>query len=287
MKPPAFDHVAPRRLDDVAQALAGADVDAKVLAGGQSLVPMLNMRLSRPELLVDISRVPSLDYVDASSERLDVGAVVTQADLARDPHVTGRWPVLAEAIRHIGHAQIRNRGTVVGSIAHHDPAAELPAMALALDATVTLYSTRGPRVLDASEFFVGTFQTELAEDEVLTQVSFAAPEEGSGWSFREVARKHGDFATVGAIALVTRAGSVVDRACIVLFGVGATACRPVAAEALIVGQTPDRDVLDAVARAAVVDLRPPSDVHATADYRREVAASLVRTTLEEAWERSK
>lgn len=287
MKPPVLDHVAPRTLQEAAVILAEDGREAKVLAGGQSLVPMLNMRLSRPEVLVDIARVRSLDYVDADAGRLDVGAVVTQTDVARHAAVRTRWPLVAAAIGHIGHAQIRNRGTVVGSLAHHDPAAELPAVAVALDARLTAYSVRGPRVVDAVDFFIGTFQTDLADDEVLAQVSFAAMPARTGWSFREVARKHGDFASVGAIALVTRGeGGVVDRARLVLFGVGATPQRAHAAEELLLGQPPSPEVLDAACARAVAELQPPSDVHATAAYRREVAASLIRTTVEEAWGRS-
>jgi len=287
VKPAVLDHVAVRNLDEAARALGESGREAKVLAGGQSLVPMLNMRLSRPDLLVDIARVRSVNYVETEADRLDVGAVVTQTDLALHPAVRSRWPVVATAIRHVGHSQIRNRGTVVGSLAHHDPAAELPAVAVALDARLTAYSVRGPRVIEVADFFVGTFQTDLGDDEILTQVSFAEPPDGTGWSFREVTRKHGDFATVGAIALVTRAGSVVERVRIVLFGVGVTPVRAHAAEELLVGQAPTHDVREAVARAAVADLRPPTDVHATAQYRREVAATLIHTTLEEAWGRSK
>lgn len=286
MKPPVFDHVAPTSLEEAARLLAEAPDESKVLAGGQSLVPMLNMRLSRPELLVDITRIRSLDYVDTSAGRLDVGAVVTQAALARQADVQSHWPLLGEAIRHIGHTQIRNRGTVVGSLAHHDPASELPAVALALDASMTLYSTRGgPRVVGAGDFFVGTFQTELADDEVLAQASFAAPPAGAGWSFREVARKHGDFATVGAIAVVGRSSGVVDHARIVLFGVGGTPYRAVAAEQALMGRAVDPETIEAAATSVMLAIRPGTDVHATAEYRSELAGTLVRTTIKEAWER--
>lgn len=286
MKPAVVDHVAPSTLEETARLLGAAPDDSKVLAGGQSLVPMLNMRLSRPEMLVDISRVRSLDYIDATADRLDVGAIVTQAALARRPDVRDRWPVLSEAIRHIGHAQIRNRGTVVGSLAHHDPAAELPALALALDARLTLYSTRGPRVVDAADFFVGTFQTALVDDEVLAQVSFAAPPPGAGWAFREVSRKHGDFATVGAVALLGRSSGVIDWARIVLFGVGGTPFRAVTAEDLLLGNAINVDTVRAAAAAAELAINPAGDVHATAEYRRELAGTLVRSTIEAAWERS-
>lgn len=286
MKPPVLDYVAPRTLEEAALLLADDSREAKVLAGGQSLVPMLNMRLSRPEVLVDIARVRSLDYIEADSDRLAIGAAVTQADAARHLEVQANWPLVAAAISHIGHAQIRNRGTVVGSLAHHDPAAELPALALALDATLTAYSTRGPRVIEVADFFLGTFQTDLADDEILVQVSLAAPPPRTGWSFREVARKHGDFASVGAITLVSRGAAGVEWARLVLFGVGATPYRAVEAEQLLVGQHVTPEVLGTVSAAAVADLRPPSDVHATAEYRREVAASLIRTTVEEAWRRS-
>jgi carbon-monoxide dehydrogenase medium subunit len=289
VKPPLLDFVQATTLGEAAEALGQAPSEAKVIAGGQSLVPMLNLRLSRPGTLVDVGRVASLDHVDVRGDRLDVGAAVTQAALARHPAVAESWPVVREAVRHIGHAQIRSRGTVVGSIAHADPAAELPALAVALDATITLFSARGgPRVVRAEDFFLGTFQTATADDEIVTQVSFGAPPTGAGWSFREVARKRGDFATVGVVCLVRRVADVVDWARIVLLSVGGTPYRATAAEDVLIGRDAGRPAVARAAAQAEIDsggMRPVDDVHATAQYRTELAAALIEQAVAEAWER--
>jgi carbon-monoxide dehydrogenase medium subunit len=245
---------------------------------------MLNMRLARPETLVDIGSLGALDYVDVVDGHLEVGASARQAAVAAHPLVRAHLPVLAAAIGRIGHSQIRNRGTVCGSIAHHDPAAELPAVALALDARILTYGTRGTRVHPAASFFTGTFSTALEPDEIVTAVQFPLPEPGTGWAFDEVARRSGDFALVGGTALLRAAADgTVERARIALFGVAATPVRLTAVEELVTGTALSRDVLADAVRLTAETLHPTADGHASADYRREVAAHLVHTALADAF----
>ncbi|KHL15240.1 carbon-monoxide dehydrogenase medium subunit [Mumia flava] len=283
MKPAPFEYVRARSLHEAAELLA-ADPDAKVLAGGQSLVPMLSMRLARPARLVDVGRIEHLAYVDEVEGHLEIGATATQTQVATHPLTLSRVPILSAGIARIGHTQIRNRGTVCGSLAHHDPSAELPALALALDARLTSFSVRGPVSRTADAFFTGTFDTALDLDEVLTSVQFAMPPEGTGWSFREVARRSGDFALVGVGALLhTDDAGVVDHVRISLFGVGSTPVRVRAVEDRLLGTVVDEPALDAAAEATADQIDPTSDAHASADYRREVAAHLVQEALAEAW----
>ncbi|WP_377267994.1 FAD binding domain-containing protein [Peterkaempfera sp. SMS 1(5)a] len=287
MKPPPFDYTAPGRVADVLALLADEEREAKVIAGGQSLIPMLNMRLARPEVLVDITRIPELSrsHVDADGA-LHLGAAVRQAAAAADPVVRKGWPLLAAAIRHIGHPQIRNRGTVCGSLAHHDPAAELPSAALALDARFEIAGPGGTRTVAAEDFFVSTFQTALEADELLTEVVFP-PQAGPGWAFEELTRRHGDFATVGVAVLLGRsaADGTVERARVVFCGAGPVPVRCTAAEDALTGTDGGEQAQAAAAEAVLAGLNPPSDVHAGARYRREAAAVLLTRACTAALER--
>ncbi|ROO89081.1 carbon-monoxide dehydrogenase medium subunit [Actinocorallia herbida] len=286
MKPAPFTYRRAATLGEAVDLLA-ADPDAKVIAGGQSLVPMLNMRLARPGTLVDIGALSALDYVDVVAGRLEVGATATQADVAAHPLVRAHLPVLAAAIARIGHSQIRNRGTVCGSIAHHDPSAELPAVALALDAEILAFGPRGPVSYAAASFFTGTFDTALAADEIVTAVQFPLPAPATGWAFAEVARRSGDFALVGCVALLrTDAAGTVEEARLALFGVASTPVRLPEAEDLLTGRPATAEAFEEAARVAAEHLDPGSDSHASADYRREVAAHLVATTLADAFART-
>ncbi|RFU87306.1 xanthine dehydrogenase family protein subunit M [Streptomyces triticagri] len=285
MKPTPFDYTAPRTLTDALALLADEERDAKVIAGGQSLIPMLNMRLARPGLLVDITRIPELgsSHVDAAGA-LHIGAAVRQHRAEADPAVRAGWPLLAAALAHIGHPQIRRRGTVCGSLAHHDPAAELPTAALALDASFVIAGPRGTRTVPAAEFFVATFQTAVDADEVLTEVVFpAAP--GRGWAFEELARRHGDFATVGVAVVLDRAGDAVRSARIVCCGAGPVPVRLHSAEEALIGTSVAPEAVAAAVCAALAGLDPADDVHATATYRRESAAHLLARACTTAWER--
>lgn len=274
MKAAPFDYFAPETVDEVVAALAEGGDEAKLVAGGQSLLPMMALRLARPSILVDIGRVTALNRITVDGT-LTVGAGVTQAALERHEAAQAWLPVLADVLPLVAHPAIRNRGTVGGSIAHADPAAELPAVALLCDAQLVARGPAGERVIAAGDFFESYLTTALRDDEVLTEVRFP-PMEG-GAAFREVSRRHGDFALVGAGARVrTGDGGAVTAARLVFIGVAST---PVAV---------DLDVadLDAAVGAAVAALDPPGDLHGSPAYRRHVAAVLARDVIDQARSRA-
>jgi len=288
MKPAQFDYQAPERLDELLELLADELTDVRVIAGGQSLVPMMNFRLAAPELLLDLRRIDELERLELGGGELVVGARVTQARLLRELERDGRWPVLAEAIRHIGHPQIRSRGTVCGSLAHHDPTAELPALAVALGARMTARSSAGTRQIPAEEFFTSYYENALAPGELLSEVAFPAWPAGRGWSFQEIARRRGDFALVGAVATVDRDGSgaAVAAARLVVFGAAERPLLLDEVDELLRGAAPDAERVEAVQRLVAETVTPVDDAHAGADYRRANAARLAAAAVERAWERS-
>ncbi|WP_333734407.1 FAD binding domain-containing protein [Streptomyces sp. IBSBF 3010] len=289
MKPTPFDYTAPRTVAEAVALLADPARDAKVVAGGQSLIPMLNMRLARPELLVDITRIPDLAALNVDpSGALHIGAAVRQARAAADPSVRRGWPLLAAAIERIGHPQIRSRGTVCGSLAHHDPAAELPTAARALDARFMITGPRGGRTVSAEDFFVATFSTAVEPDELLTEVVVPAPPAGCGWAFEEFTRRHGDFATVGVAVLLQRdsRSGTVRAARVVFSGAGPVPVRLHAAEDALIGTGVDEEALATVSQTALTGLTPSDDIHASARHRRETAAHLLVRACTTAWERS-
>ncbi len=278
MKPPPFTYVAPESLDEAVSALAEHGEDAKVLAGGQSLIPLLSLRLARPTALIDLNRVTGLSSIEVNGSTT-IGAMTRHRAVERSAEVASHVPLLATAVPYIGHAAIRTRGTIGGSIAHADPAAELPAIALALDATFEARSIRGTRTIDASDFFAGYFTTALEVDEILTRVTFPNAVPRTGVSVQEMARRHGDFAMVAVVASVTVDGDVR----IALINMADRPVRAHEAEAAMKEGVPIADV----AALAVRDLDPSADLHATAAYRRSVAAVLVRRALTEATERAR
>ena len=285
MKPAPFSYVRPLTLGDAVALLGAGDLDVKVLAGGQSLVPMLNLRLVRPAVLVDLNGVPGLDAITPSpSGGLAIGALARHAALATSPLVRERAPLLAEAARHVGHAAIRHRGTLGGSLAHADPAAELPSALVALDAEFVLHGPRGPRTVPASAFFRGLMATALAPDEILTEVG--VPPQGPGWGFAEVVRRAGDFALAGVVALLARPSRSAGRcasARVVGFGVGDRPVRFAAAEEILTSSSLDPAVdVARAARAAAEACHPPDDVHASADYRRHLTAVLTEDAVRQA-----
>ena len=287
MKPAPFAYHAPAQLPELLELLADDLSDVRVIAGGQSLVPMMNFRLAAPEVLVDLRRVPELRGLRwAPDGALTVGAAVTQAQLLRDRRACDAFPVLAEGIRHIGHPQIRSRGTVCGSLAHHDPHAELPALALALDARMTVASAQGVREVPADDFFVSYYEVALEPGELLTAVTFPAQPADAGWAFRELARRRGDFALVGAVAGMRAVGGAAAGTRLVLFGVGDRPRRIAAVEQLLDGAAP-AERLGEVPALVVAAIDPVSDLHASAEYRREVAGELAVAALAEAWERAR
>lgn len=274
MKPSQFEYAAPESLEECLALLAEHGDDASVLAGGQSLVPLMNLRIARPEVLVDVNQVPGLDSISVSPEKVSVGATVRASRVERDPEVAAALPLLGEALRFVGHPPIRNRTTVGGNIAHADSASELPSVLAALGGSVRLASARGERTVPWDEFLLATFMTTREADELLVGVDFPVPP-GMRFAFDEVARRHGDFALVGACVGLSAAAGRIDAARIALFGVGGTAVRAREAEQLLVGESIDGAWGDRL-RAAVHDaLEPSDDIHASAAYRRAAGATLV------------
>jgi len=280
VKPAAFDYLAPREVSDALALLAAYGSEAKVLAGGQSLVPLMNFRLARPAYLVDINRVDALAGIDGRPGQVSIGAIARQRDAAIHALVKEQLPMLAEAIGYIGHVGIQNRGTVCGSLAHADPAAELPVVALALDATVHLQRTGSERSVPAEQFFSGYLTTVLEPDELLIATSFCVPPAGTGWGFTEIARRHGDFALV-AVATLLRldAAGRVASARVALGGVGPVPIRARATEHILVGELPGDDLFRAAAATVGTEIEPTDDIHASSDYRRHLAGVLVRRAL--------
>lgn len=265
MKPPPFEYRRPTSLSEALAVLDELGDEAKVLAGGQSLVPLLSMRLAAPRYLVDINRLSELAYVRTSADGVRVGATARDADLERDPEAARVQPLLRRALRLVAHPTIRNRGTVVGSLVHADPAAELPAVLALLSGTVRVASVRGTREVPAREFFLGTFESALRPGELAVEAFFPAVAPGGRTSIVEVARRHGDFALCGVCAV--RSG---ERARVALFSV---------APAPLVLDVPDVSHAAELARSSV---DPTPDVHASAKYRRHLAGVLTERALQEA-----
>lgn len=282
MKPPPFEYHAPTTTEEALAILADHGDEARALAGGQSLVPLMAVRLSRSAHLVDLNGVADLAQMTPPNGVLRVGAMVRQRTIERDPTVAETVPLLARATRWIGHFQIRNRGTVGGSLAHADPAAEYPAVALALDAQLEIRSTSATRTVPATEFFDGMFSTAVEPGELLTSATFPVRQPNEGFAIEEVARRHGDFALVGTAARVAVDDrGVVTAAAVAMFGVGPAARRLAATERALVGADAAAD-LHEIAQVAAGELDPPDDLHATAGYRRRVGAVTVRRALQTA-----
>lgn len=287
MKPPPFEYHDPRSADEALALLAEHGEDGKVLAGGQSLVPLLNFRLARPERLIDVNRIGELAYVRRKDGVLRIGALTRQVALEKSAIVAANWPLLTEAIGLVAHPQIRNRGTVGGSAAHADPAAELPVAFTALDATFHVRSQRGARSIAASDFFVTHLTTVMEPDELLTEIEVAPLPERTGHSFTEFARRHGDFGLGGAAVLVTLdAGGVCTRAAIALLAAAPTPVRASAAEQALAGARIDNAAAAEAARAAVADISPTGDIHGSSEYRKDLIEALVRRAILSAAERA-
>lgn len=287
MKPAAFAYYDPTTKAEVLELLGELGLGAKVMAGGQSLVPMMNMRLAKPEAIIDINRVKELAYIKEAEDGLMIGALTRQRAVQRSSVVKKRSPLLAEAILFVGHPPIRSRGTVGGSLAHADPAAELPAVLLALDGWVHASSSRGTRRIPAAELFVGPLLTTLQPDELLTEAWFPALPPGTGTAFLEVTRRHGDFALVGVAACLTLdQQGVCTRASVALLGAGETQVRAAEAEACLVGKSLDGQAIEEAGAAAMASLEPIGDIHGSPEYRKQVAGVLTQRALTIAWQRA-
>jgi carbon-monoxide dehydrogenase medium subunit len=288
MKPPKFRYFAPQSVGEALALLAEHADEARVLAGGQSLVPLMNMRLVHPGVLVDINNIDELAYINVWDGGVAIGTLTRDATLTSDSTVAKRLPVLRDAAHHVGHPAIRNRSTVGGSIAHADPAAELPAVMVALNAEFVARNLSGTRTISAQDFFKGYLTTALKEGEMLTELKIPGLPSRSGSAFVEFARREGDYALAGVAAVVAldENGSIAD-ARLGLCSVGPSPVRPQVAEALLRGQRPDAEAWAAAAAAVVSILdNPLSDIHGSADYRRHLAGVLTKQALATAAERA-
>ena len=279
MKPPKFDYHAPKSVDDALALLERYGGDAKILAGGQSLMPLLNFRLSRPAALVDLNRIPSLAYIKEVDGRVSLGAMTRQRAIEFSPVVKDRLPLLREATRWVGHLPIRTRGTIGGSIAHADPSAEYPAVLTALEGEVVTRSPRGERVIKAADLFQTYLTTNLEADEVVVEVRLPAMPAGAGYALEEFARRHGDFAIIGIAAMVVRDGPRCKSARLATAGAGPVPLRLRAAEEILERDGLGEAAIEAAARRASELVSPDSDIHASSDYRRHLTGVLTRRAL--------
>jgi aerobic carbon-monoxide dehydrogenase medium subunit len=283
LKSPQFVYVAPTSVDEALTQLAEHGDDAKLLAGGQSLVPLLALRLASPSALIDLGGVPELDYIRRENGHVAIGAMTRERAVERSDVVRELVPLLSVAMPLIGHLAIRNRGTVGGSAAHADPSAEVPAVAIALDADVVVASSaRGERTVTSDDFFQGFFSTSLEPDEALIELRFPVAQPGTGVAFEEATRRHGDFAMVGAAAAVRTEGARITEARIVVIGVSDTPLRRREAEQALAGAEPTNAAFEEAGALAADSLSPPSDLHGTSAYRRHLVGVLVRRALERA-----
>lgn len=286
MKPASFDYVRAESAEHAVQVLAGAGGDGKVIAGGQSLMPMMNFRLVKPSVLVDINRISGLDAVQARGDKIALGALVRHRMTATDALIAQHVPVLHHAMKHVAHLTVRNRGTFCGSVCHADPAAEMPMMSLLLNGIVHIVSPRGERTLDAQDFFVGSLVTALEPDELVTEIEIDKLPPGTGWGFEEFARRHGDYALAAVTVTMQRRDGVATGVRIALMGVGEMPTRAPAIEAMLEGREIGPKLIGDAVEALRAELEPNSDLNASADYRRHLAGVLARRALSDAWART-
>ncbi|MGH0348888.1 FAD binding domain-containing protein [Sinorhizobium meliloti] len=286
MKPASFDYFAANTVADAAEALAAAGGDGKIIAGGQSLMPMINFRLVKPTVLVDVNRIPGLDRIELRGTRLKIGATVRHYMTATDGLIEQHVPILHDAMHHVAHMTVRNRGTFCGSVCHADPAAEMPMMTLLLDGTIIASSIRGERQIPAAEFFVGSLMNALEPDEFVTAIEIDTLPPESGWGFEEFSKRQGDFALACVATTMRIVDGVARDVRFGMMGVGETPLRLVEIQDLVEGNTLSDAVLDRVAETLSIVLTPNTDIHASADYRRHLSGALARRALRNAWTRA-
>jgi CO/xanthine dehydrogenase FAD-binding subunit len=279
MKPAKFDYHAPTSVDEALALLQRYAGDAKILAGGQSLVPLLNFRLSRPAALVDLNRIPALAYIKEEGGQVRLGAMTRQRTIEFSPVVKERLPLLGEATRWVGHLPIRTRGTIGGSIAHADPSAEYPAVLTALEGQVVARGPGGERVIAAKDLFQTYLTTSLGADEILVEVRMPAMPAGAGYALEEFARRHGDFAIVGIAAMIVRQGPRCTMARLATAGAGPVPVRLRAAEEILERDGLGEAAIEAAARRAAELVSPDADIHASADYRRHLTGVLTKRAI--------
>jgi len=285
VKPSAFDYLAPATVEEALEALAHRADETKLLAGGQTLVEHLNLRRVKPGLLIDLNRIPELSYVEERDGGIAVGAMTRQREVELSAAVERRIPILTEAITHVAHFQIRNRGTIGGSIAHGESGAELPAVLCALDGQITARSlSGGERTVPAAELFEGRWKTSIRPEEIITEVFFPAPQEGTGWAFREFGRRHGDLALGGAAVTIATEGGKITAAAIAPMAGGQTPRRAPRSEAALVGAALGDELGPAVQQSVAGEVEPVGDVHASAEYRTHLTGVMARRAVLEAVE---
>jgi aerobic carbon-monoxide dehydrogenase medium subunit len=282
MKPAPFTYSRPDSVEGALSLLSKHGADAKILAGGQSLVPMMNFRMARPEYLIDINRLSALDFHRVDGGELVIGALSRHAVLRASDVVKKAVPLVAEGYKWVAHGPIRNRGTLCGNLVHADPASEMPAVILACDGVFVLRSAKGERRVAAKDFFQGVYETATQPDEMLTEVRIPVAPKGQGWSFHEVSVRKGDFAMAGVAATVSLSQGKIASVALTVCGVGNRAARLGSVEASLVGAAPDAATFAKAADAAAAAVKPQSDINGDPAYRRDLVRSLVARALEEA-----
>ena len=287
MKPADFEYHRPRKIDEALSLLEEFGDDGKILAGGQSLMPLMNFRLAQPAHIIDINFIDGMDYARSDGGVIKIGCLARQSRLLDSRIIREHCPLLAEALTYVGYEQIRNRGTLCGSLAHADPAAELPAVLLALDGFVTVQSLTTKREIAARDFFKSYLTTSLSKDEMVLEASIPETPPGAGCSFMEFARRNGDFAIVGVAVLLLRAQEKISDARIALTGVGDKPWRERKLEEKLIGEKGAPGVFAKVAGEIAASIEPGSDIHASESYRRALAGVLTRRALAQAWQRAR
>lgn len=283
MKPPRFAYVEPRTVEQALDFLGEHAADTKVLAGGQSLMPVLNMRLVRPAYVLDLNPLSDLEYVRVESDRLHIGAMTRHETLMTSPEVGSSCPPLSQAMRWVGHTAIRCRGTIGGSLVHADPAAELPAVMVAMDAEMVIAGRDGRRTVPAAEFFVTYYTTAIERDELLVEIIVPTVPAAAGTAVLEIARRHGDFALAGVVTVVTPNGTGARDVRLSAFGLDEVPRRHRDVEQFVTGGPPSDDLFDEAGRLLAASVEPEDDIHATAGYRRDMGAVLTRRALKAAF----
>lgn len=287
MKPAPFDYYRVQTLDEAVELLSEYGDDSKIISGGQSLIPMLNFRLARPKVLIDISNIKNRNKIESDVKGIRVAGTTLQRYIEKSKVIQEELPILHEAIQHIGHIQIRNSGTIGGSIVHADPASELPAVSLVLDAEFEIKSKSDEYTVAAEDFFITYMTTSIQPDEIFSSVYFKKPPKNSGWGFHEIARREGDFAIAGSAAVIgLDEKGKCNHARIALFGVAPTPVRAREAEDLLIGHSYSEDRLQKAAEAVKQVVDPESDVHATKEYRTDVAGVLALRSIKDAYRRA-
>jgi carbon-monoxide dehydrogenase medium subunit len=279
MIPPAFDYHAPKTVGEAIGLLGSLGSDAKLLAGGHSLLPMMKLRFAQPAHLIDLNRIPELRGIREDGADVVIGAMTVENELIDNPIVRARLPLLSEAAKLIADPQVRNRGTIGGDIAHGDPANDHPALSLALDATFVLEGPGGQRQVKADDFFQGTYMTALAEDEILVAIRVPALSAGTGWAYEKLKRKTGDWATAGAAVVLRLAGGKVSHVRVALTNLAPMALRATAAEAALLGQPLNESTIGAAAAAAMAATDPAADLRGDVEYKTAMAGQMVKRAL--------